>query len=145
MPDQTPASYELLVGEWHSTMTDSLHLEGTLLERPMPEVPWPAGWDFPLPGAVRRHRRTVVQRAWEELPQQVTGAMHRQLAARRDLGPYTVTYAKFRLRLHQRHISYVLAVASNQKVPTGRGSSRADARPSQRRHSPGSGAAAVTV
>ncbi|GAB3853129.1 hypothetical protein GCM10027610_082570 [Dactylosporangium cerinum] len=34
---------------------------------------------------------------------------------------------KFRLWLQQRHISYVLAVASNQKIPTERGSARADA------------------
>lgn len=37
--------------------------------------------------------------------------------------------SKFRLRLQQRHVSYVLAVASNQKIPTERGSSRADALP----------------
>ncbi|MFD0586313.1 IS701 family transposase [Dactylosporangium darangshiense] len=34
---------------------------------------------------------------------------------------------KFRLWLQQRHIGYVLAVPSNQKVPTERGSARADA------------------
>ncbi|MEV0136289.1 IS701 family transposase [Dactylosporangium sp. NPDC050688] len=34
---------------------------------------------------------------------------------------------KFRLWLQQRRISYVLAVASNQKIPTERGSARADA------------------
>ncbi|MET7392885.1 hypothetical protein ABZS66_05235 [Dactylosporangium sp. NPDC005572] len=38
--DQTPASYEKLVGEWHSTMTDSLHLEGIMLEQPMPSGEW---------------------------------------------------------------------------------------------------------
>ena len=35
--------------------------------------------------------------------------------------------SKFRLWLQQRHISYVVAVAGNQKIPTERGSARADA------------------
>jgi SRSO17 transposase len=34
--------------------------------------------------------------------------------------------SKFRLGLQRRHVSYVLAVACNQKIPTESGSSRAD-------------------
>ncbi|MEV0133327.1 hypothetical protein AB0H83_33295 [Dactylosporangium sp. NPDC050688] len=105
VPDQTPASYELLAGEWHSTMTDSLHLEGILPEHPMPEVPWSAGWTFrfrarcagtgALSFSVRgKSFRNTYKAAQCTGKWQLDGTAFPPFVddGTRDLGPYTVSF-----------------------------------------------------
>ncbi|MEU0561512.1 hypothetical protein [Dactylosporangium sp. NPDC006015] len=104
VPDQTPESYEVLVGEWHSTMTDSLHLEGIMLEHPMPEVPWPAGWDYRFrarcagTGALlfsvrgKRFRNTLKPHCTGKWQLDRTSFPPLVHDGDRDLGPYTVIF-----------------------------------------------------
>jgi hypothetical protein len=105
LPDYTPGPNDQLAGAWHSTADGPLHVEGLMPDRPMPELPRPAGWLFHIrarctgSGKLAIHERAkngdaVSEEApcvgkwagsWASLPH------HRYPESEIDLGPYTVT------------------------------------------------------